>query len=107
MSEQNEQMVNRLGVIERGLGAEVAECGEAIAAANTLLHVVRRLAPPDSLDSWETTLRSVRACFQSRQFECRVALARCAHARARDAMDVDSSATGEPPAPPVASNDAS
>lgn len=103
----SEQMVNRLGVIERGLGAEVAECSEAIAAANTLLRVARRLAPPDSLDSWETTLRAVRACFQNRQLECRVALARCAHARARDAMDADSSELEPPPAPPIASNGAS
>ena len=103
----SEQMADRLGVIERGLEAEVAECSEAIAAANALLHVARRLASPDSLDSWETTLRSVRACFQDRQFECRVALARCAHARARDAMDADSDVVGEPPAPPVAPNGAS
>lgn len=98
---------DRLNVIERGLEAEIAECEEAVAAANALLHVARRVAAPDSLDSWEATLRSVRACFQSRQFDCRVALARCAHARARDAMDADSSAAGEPPAPPVAPNGAS
>lgn len=97
---------DRLNVIERGLEAELAECEEAVDAANTILRVMRRFAPPSQLDSWEEILRGVRGCFQGRQVDCRVALARCAHARARDAMDADSPVAGEPPAPPVASNGA-
>lgn len=81
MSEQNEQMAGRLGVIERGLRAEVEECEAAIAAAELLLVAASRVCARESLDSTTTALRRLRGELGACKLQALTALARLAHSR--------------------------
>lgn len=77
----NEQMVDRLDVIERGLRAEVEECEAAIEAADLLLAEASRVCAPATLDSTVACLRRFRGELGSCKLRAVTALGRLAHSR--------------------------
>lgn len=72
---------DRLNVIERGLRAEVEECGEAIAAVDSLLVVSARVCGRDSLDSTVSCLRRLRGELGACKLQALTSLGRLAHSR--------------------------
>ena len=77
----SEQMADRLGVIERGLRAEVEEYREAIAAADLLLVVSARMCGHDSLDNTVACLRRLRGELGACKLQALTSLARLAHSQ--------------------------
>lgn len=77
----NDQMVDRLNVIEAGLRAEVVEIEESIEAADLLLAEASRVCPPTTLDSTVACLRRFRGELGSCKLRAVTALGRLAHSR--------------------------
>lgn len=77
----NDVMVDRLDVIERGLEAEVAECEEAVAAAELLIATAARICPTDVLESTISVLRRLRGELGACKMRAVTARGRLAHSR--------------------------
>lgn len=77
----NEQMVDRLDVIERGLRAEVEECEAAIEATELLLVAAPRMCAGEPLDSTTGVLRRLRGELGGCKLRALTALAHLAHSR--------------------------
>ena len=77
----SEQMADRLGVIERGLRAEVEECNESIGAVELLLVIAPRACGRESLDSTVGVLRRLRGELGACKLQALTSLARLAHSQ--------------------------
>lgn len=77
----NDQMVDRLDVIEAGLRAEVEEYKEAIAAADLLLVVASRMSGCNALDGTMDCLRRLRGELGGCKLQALTALGCLAHSR--------------------------